>query len=81
MTLYEKLTELMDFAELDGTEWGEMLLSVNALYSCRSIISEELAIALDNEISSQHEWAVNNLEIVEETETITRTTKRLEILE
>lgn len=76
--IYEKLEILMNFAELDGTEWGEMLQSLNALYRCRAVISKELADALDNEIREQHDWAVNNLEIITETEMVPRTTKRLE---
>jgi len=78
MTPYEKLEELMTFAELDGTEWGEMLQSLNALYRCRSMISSELATAIDAEIESNHEWAVNNLEIITEVEMVPRTTRRLE---
>ena len=78
MDTYDKLEELMEFANLDGTEWGEMLQSLHGLYQRRSIISKELAAAIDKEISSNHEWAVNNLEIVTETELVPRTTTRLE---
>ena len=81
MKIEEKLEILMNFADLDGTEWGEMLQSLNALYSCRAMVSEELATAIDNEIISNDEWAVNNLEIIVETEMVPRTTKRLEQIE
>ena len=81
MDSYEKLEALIDFAELDGTEWGEMLQSLNALYRCRSAISKELADAIDKEIDSNYEWATNNLEIITETEMVPRTTKRLEQIE
>lgn len=81
MDTVDKLETLMEFAEIDGTEWGEMLQSLNALYRCRSVISKELSLAIDNEISSNHEWATENLEIITETEMVPRTTRRLEQIE
>lgn len=81
MDVPKKLEVLMEFAELDGTEWGEMLQSLNSLYSCRSVISPELAEAIDQEISNNYEWAVDNLEIITETVMVPRETKRLEQIE
>ena len=81
MDTVDKLETLMEFAEIDGTEWGEMLQSLNALYCCRANISKELADAIDSEIESNYEWAINNLEIITETIMVPRTTKRLEQIE
>ena len=77
----DKLEELMEFAVLDGTEWGEMLQSLGALYEYRTFVSKELATAIDAEIISNHEWAIANLQIITETEMVPRITKRLEEIE
>lgn len=74
------IDELLVYANLDGTEWGEMITALQQLWQYRDYLSKELSEDLDQEILAQHEWAVNNLQIVEEKITETRTYKRLEQL-
>ena len=74
------LDELLVYSNLDNTEWGEMITTLQQLWQYRDYLSKELSEDLDQEILAQHEWAVNNLQIVEEKITETRTYKRLEQL-
>ena len=74
------IDELLVYANLDGTEWGEMITALQQLWQYRVYLSKELSEDLDQEILAQHTWAVNNLQIVEEKITETRTYKRLEQL-
>ena len=74
------LDELLVYSNLDNTEWGEMITALQQLWQYRDYLSKELSEDLDQEILAQHEWAVNNLQIVEEKITETRTYKRLEQL-
>lgn len=74
------IEELIVYANLDGTEWGEMITALQQLWQYRDYLSKELSEDLDQEILAQHEWSVNNLQIVEEKITETRTYKRLEQL-
>jgi uncharacterized protein YqgQ len=76
----DALEELIKYASLDGTEWGEMIMAAQQLWHYRDYLSAELASILDQEILAQHEWAVNNLQIVEEKVTETKTYRRLEQL-
>ena len=45
MTVSEQLEKLMEYATLDGTEWGETMEILKSLYEYRSYISTELADA------------------------------------
>ena len=74
------LDELLLYSNLDNTEWGEMITALQQLWQYRDYLSKELSEDLDQEILAQHTWAVNNLQIVEEKITETRTYKRLEQL-
>ena len=74
------IDELLVYANLVGTEWGEMITALQQLWQYRDYLSKELSEDLDQEILAQHEWSVNNLQIVEEKITETRTYKRLEQL-
>ena len=74
------LDELLVYSNLDNTEWGEMITALQQLWQYRDYLSKELSEDLDQEILAQHEWSVNNLQIVEEKITETRTYKRLEQL-
>ena len=74
------LDELLVYSNLDNTEWGEMITALQQLWQYRDYLSKELSEDLDQEILAQHKWAVNNLQIVEEKITETRTYKRLEQL-
>jgi hypothetical protein len=76
----EDYTQLIEFAELDGTEWGEMILEIDRLWQYRSHMGVGLTKALESEMRAQWKWAKNNLTIVETTETITRPVRTLEQL-
>ena len=76
----EDYAKLIEFAELDGSEWGEMILEIDRLWSYRSHMSVGLTKAMESEMRAQWKWAKNNLTIVSETETITRPVRRLEQL-
>lgn len=76
--MYDVIEELRTYAELDGTEWGEMLDLCERLWGYSSIMSSELVTALENEMKAALEYAREELEIVETVETFTRKTKRLE---
>lgn len=80
MSVDDAVEELCKYAEIDGTEWGEMIIAMRDLWHYRDYLSKELSEGLDQEILSQHEWAVNNLQIVEEKVIETRTYRRLEQL-
>lgn len=71
--------ELMEYARLDGSEWGESAEALcNAYRVGRTFFSDELQDLLSKEIA---DWLTNvreNATIVEESETITRTVKSLE---
>lgn len=58
------IDELLVYANLDGTEWGEMITALQQLWQYRDYLSKELSEDLDQEILAQHTWAVNNLQIV-----------------
>lgn len=70
--------DLLKYAELDGTEWGETLQILCNLASYRDYISEELAAALDKEMSDQLQYAKSHCRIVEVPHTYTRTSQELE---
>ena len=76
----EEFNKLIEFAELDGTEWGEMILAIDALWGRRDYIDEKTKKALEKEITEQWKWAKENLTIVESVETITRPVRTLEQL-
>ena len=72
---------LVEMAELDGTEWGEMVLAIVHLLGYRDYVSDELKAALTTDLEDQWEWAKENCEIVEVDETITRKSRTLEMKE
>jgi hypothetical protein len=67
-----KIERLRNYAEYEGTEWGEMIMALCALTHRSDYVSEELAALLVAEIDSNLEWAEENLELVESVETFTR---------
>ena len=73
----EKLLELQEYAELDGTEWGELIQGLEHLYHYRDYMSSELAEALNFEIDLQWSAAKEFCVIVQNTETTTHTTREL----
>lgn len=69
---------LVEYAECDGTEWGETILALANLWRYYDYLSEDLQKALDKEIADQLEYIKQNCRIVEEEETFTRTVKTIE---
>lgn len=59
---------LEEYAELDGTEWGEAMMLLCSLQGHRAYLSTELLIALQQEIDT-------NLANVKENATVTTTTE------
>lgn len=76
----EDYARVLEFAELDGTEWGEMILEIDRLWSYRSHMSTSLTKELEAEMRRQWKWAKNNLTIVESVETFSRPVRTLEQL-
>lgn len=76
--IYDVMNSLREYAELDGSEWGEMLMLCEQLWKYRFIMSDGLVQALEQEMRDQLEYAEEELEIVEETETYTHTIRRLQ---
>lgn len=76
---HEKLEKLMQYAGLDGTEWGEMCQAMQQLYSYIDYVGEDLGDALEKNIAEQLEWAESEMEITEVTETFTRKVKVLDM--
>ena len=67
-----KIKELEKYVELSGDEWGETVSTLIDLWRCRDYISSELSKLLEQELSDQHKWATESLEIVESVETYTK---------
>ena len=69
---------LKDYADLDGTEWGEAMSLLEQLARYSEYLNPEFAKALEIEIADQLQYVVDNAHIVESTETYTRTVRELE---
>jgi hypothetical protein len=74
--IYTKLEKLSEYAEYDGTEWGETVTALYDMYRMRPYLSDEFTSALEKEIDDQYQYAIENasLEVSEETKTITTKT-------
>ena len=74
-SLDEALKLLEEFGEYEGTEVGELWTTLLDLYHKRDYLDPEskLIPLLKEEIINQATWAKQTLELVEETETYTRT--------
>lgn len=81
--LEESIELLAEFGQYEGTELGELWDSLLTLYCRRDYLGEDskLTPVLEAEIISQATWAKQNLELVEKTETYTKTFKTLEEIE
>lgn len=73
----EEAHKLREYAELEGSELGEVCIRLYALQQYSSHLSDELLFILAKEIKEQLEWFEENTKIVEETETYTRNIKKL----
>lgn len=79
---YKRREFLRKCAELDGTEWGEVVLDLLRLYeNNHGLISPELDSLLETEVMGQIEWAEENCKIVTKTETREVTFEELEVLD
>ncbi len=74
----KQVEELREFGGLDGSEWGEMALSLCSLYGFRDYLNEKFVNELEGEILSQLEAVKENAQVVETIETFSRTVKSLE---
>lgn len=70
--------DLLLYASLDGTEWGETLEALCHLARYRDHVSEELANALDKEMAEQLQYAKSHCRIVETPHTYSRVERSLE---
>lgn len=76
--MWEDIEFLGEFAELDGTEWGEMIGALCAMAGRIDLLSYEMADVLMKEIAENAEYVRQHAKIVETTETYTRTVRDIE---
>lgn len=66
---YKRIEFLEECAKLDGTEWGEAMLSlIDLRRSSHGVLGDKLMDAMEEELLAQIEWAEENCTIVERTE-------------
>ncbi len=75
---HEELTKLEEYAQLDGTEIGEMLVHALGLYRYTDYIGHDTTVALEAMLRETLEDFEENWQIVEEPQQITRTIRSLE---
>ena len=80
MEMQEVIEKLDEYIELSHDEVSELLVYMISLYRCREGLSETLVNELENHMREALDWYEENTEIVEKTETITKTYKTLEHL-
>lgn len=76
--MWDDIEFLGEFAELDGTEWGEMVGALCIMAGRIDMLSDEMADMLMKEIADNAEYVRAHAKIVETTETYTRTTRDIE---
>ena len=69
---------LLEYAELDCTEWGETIEALVHLSKYKDYISDELAALLSKEIHNSLEYAKRHSTITKTTTTMTREVTNLE---
>lgn len=69
--------ELLKYAEIDATEWGETMELLVQLSNRLDHVSDDLANLVRKEVNDCLEYAKSNSEIVETTSTKTYTYKEL----
>jgi hypothetical protein len=75
----KQIDELQEYADLDGTEWGEAMEALcNLACRGRGYLDEEFMSGVLEEIGKELTYVRDNAIIVDETETIIRTVKSLE---
>ena len=72
------LNTLSDYADLDGTEWGEAMTLLTQLNQYSDYLNTDFARALTTEIADQLLYVQEHTRIVENTETYTRTVREIE---
>ena len=64
--------ELIRYAQLDGTEWGEAMELLIQLSERLDYVSDELSAMIQKEINDSLAYVKANAEIIETEETFTR---------
>lgn len=78
---HKRIEFLADCAELDGTEWGEAMTCLVALYrNAHGVLGDDLAAAMEDELLMQIEWAEEHCTIVDRVETREVRFKELEVV-
>ena len=75
---FEKIEELQEYADLDGSEVGEGLWSLIDMNSVKHYLNKEFKEAVDREIDLQLKWFRDNTVIKSKTEIIENEKKWLE---
>jgi hypothetical protein len=78
MLTVEKIETLIEYAELDGTEWGEKINALLAVHAMRNTLEDALVRELEKELEEEHDAIVDQYEIITTTTTHTTTSKSLE---
>ena len=65
--MYEIVTELEKYAELEGTEWSETVYAMTHLWQIRTLLDDKMVVCLEKEIQSWLKNVKKNATIVEET--------------
>lgn len=77
---HKRIEFLTECAELDGTEWGEAMTCLVALYrNAHGVLGDELTAAMESELLLQIEWAEEHCTIVNRVETHEIHFKELEV--
>lgn len=74
----KNIEELLKYAELENTEWGEGMQTICTLAAYSYLFSDKFAKQLDKEIETALAYAKKHAKIVESQETITRRFTELE---
>lgn len=76
--MWDDIEFLREYAELDCTEWGEMIGSLCILAGRIDMLSDQMAAVLAKEISDNVEYVKEHAKILEYPETFTRTVVDIE---
>ena len=76
----KEIKELEEYANMEGTEIGELCHVLIRMANYRDYMSDEFRLALEKEIKSQLNMFKGSTQIVEKVETFTQKFKELEWL-
>lgn len=71
----EQLVELNEWAECEGTEWGETVIDLIRMHDYRTYCSDAFNTAVEKEITRFYKDGKKHASFVEREETITRTVR------